>query len=64
MFLFFTFDLLNLNIFGMLSIPLLIIFFPMSEPSALELKFIPVFIRSLPSPLPVIFFMFSQHPRR
>ena len=50
---FFTFDLLNLNIFGMLSIPLLIIFLPMSEPIALEPKLSPVLSRSEPIPLPL-----------
>ena len=53
MFLFFTFDLPNLNILGILSIPLLIIFLPMSDPMAFELKLIPAFNKFSPNPLPI-----------
>ena len=53
MFLFFIFDLPDLSMFGILSIPLLIIFLPISDPIAFEPKLIPAFKKFCPIPLPI-----------
>ena len=39
--------------FGILSIPLLIIFLPISDPIAFEPKLIPAFNKFCPIPLPI-----------
>ena len=51
-FLFFIFETPNLNMLGMLSIPLFINFFPNSEPKAFDPRSNPALIRFEPSPFP------------
>ena len=48
--LFFIFDAPNLKMFGILSIPLFIIFLPISDPNTFEPSFKPVLKNSDPSP--------------
>ena len=56
-FLFFIFDTPNLKMFGMLSIPLFINFFPNSESIAFDPRSSPVLIRFEPSPFPDCFYL-------
>ena len=52
-FLFLIFEAPNLNIFGILSMPLFISFLPDSEPNAFAPRSNPAFTKFEPSPIPV-----------